>query len=210
MNKTQLAEKIFVAMFTHATLTAEEKRSTAPSEVLIATFAETSFRVANIFAKVASGKEAQSLPAEKKQWQASDVAMTKNWGKVKLTELYKTDQKGSVIWLCIDRLGGGVFVKESNLMPVKGTATPDEEDAVPAPVKEDAVPAPKSKTTREWFEQCGEHWAKLALANTDEIILGAQRKSLSEALRGAFVFSVSPQGAAYWYKIYGKLTICNK
>lgn len=70
------------------------------------------------------------------------------------------------------------------------------------------------KTVEQWLLEAKEQgceWADEALENADiGCRLGVIELSLSEALTGAFSWSESPQGLAYWYDIHDKLIAQDK
>lgn len=73
------------------------------------------------------------------------------------------------------------------------------------------------KSIREWLMEAKEQgceWADEALENAQNADircrLGVIELSLSDALTGAFSWSESPQGLAYWYDIHDKLIAQDK
>lgn len=68
----------------------------------------------------------------------------------------------------------------------------------------------QEKTIREWFEQCDEPWAKVALMQTEANSMDVERESLSLALRMAFHWASSPEGLDYWVDIYEDLQSKNQ
>lgn len=66
------------------------------------------------------------------------------------------------------------------------------------------------KTALEWFNELPEPYRTQAIENTKEAMIDLKDKKISGALRGAFIWELSPQGHDYWQELYETLLSENK
>ena len=58
------------------------------------------------------------------------------------------------------------------------------------------------KTIKDYFNELDSFTSRLAIENTDELVIDCEAKSLCDALRGAFAWKGTEQGHLFWAMIH--------